>query len=134
MVTGEFPGYHWIYWAGPLLGSLLATGFYVLIKALEYETVNPGQDEPGDAPLEDLRKASSVTATATTTSHHHHQPLDSAGRPRDGEGAAPALPGDAGAPSPSYERERERRRSSVVDGTPESFSAGPELEAAAARD
>ena len=132
-MTGEFPGYHWIYWAGPLLGSLLATGFYVLIKALEYETVNPGQDEPGDAPLEDLRKASSVTATATTTSHHHHQPLDSAERPRD-ETAAPAAAGDAAAPSPSYERERERRRSSIVDGTPESFSAGPELEAAAARD
>ena len=132
-MTGEFPGYHWIYWAGPLLGSLLATGFYVLIKALEYETVNPGQDEPGDAPLEDLRKASTVMATATTTSHHHHQPLDSAGRPRD-ESTAHAAAGDAAAPSPSYERERERRRSSVVDGTPESFSAGPELEAAAARD
>ena len=33
-----------IYWIGPLLGSLLASGFYKLIKALEYETANPGQD------------------------------------------------------------------------------------------
>lgn len=33
-----------IYWVGPLLGSLLASGFYKLIKALEYETANPGQD------------------------------------------------------------------------------------------
>lgn len=33
-----------IYWVGPLLGSLLASGFYTLIKALEYETANPGQD------------------------------------------------------------------------------------------
>ena len=33
-----------IYWIGPLLGSLLAAGFYKLIKGLEYETANPGQD------------------------------------------------------------------------------------------
>jgi len=33
-----------IYWVGPLLGSLLAAGFYKLIKGLEYETANPGQD------------------------------------------------------------------------------------------
>jgi aquaporin related protein len=44
VVTGIFPKYHWIYWIGPILGSLLASGFYVIIKALEYETVNPGQD------------------------------------------------------------------------------------------
>jgi aquaporin related protein len=29
---------------GPILGSLLASGFYKLIKMLEYETANPGQD------------------------------------------------------------------------------------------
>jgi hypothetical protein len=39
-------GWHldWIYWLGPLLGSVLAVGFYKFIKALEYETANPGQD------------------------------------------------------------------------------------------
>ncbi|KAK8136698.1 aquaporin [Apiospora sp. TS-2023a] len=37
-------GTHWIYWVGPILGSLLASGFYLLVKALEYETVNPDQD------------------------------------------------------------------------------------------
>ena len=40
----SFPGYHWIYWLGPFLGSLLAVLFYRLIKILEYETANPGQD------------------------------------------------------------------------------------------
>jgi len=40
----EFPGYHWIYWLGPLLGSVVASGFYKLVKVLEYETANPGQD------------------------------------------------------------------------------------------
>jgi aquaporin related protein len=53
-VTGQFPGmyiclaviqpridivagYHWIYWIGPVLGSLLATGFYKLMKYGEYQ-------------------------------------------------------------------------------------------------
>ena len=39
-----FETYHWIYWIGPLLGSLLASGFYKFIKVLEYETANLGQD------------------------------------------------------------------------------------------
>jgi len=44
VVTGNFPSEHWIYWVGPLMGSLLAVGFYHFIKTLEYETANPGQD------------------------------------------------------------------------------------------
>lgn len=39
-----FPGYHWIYWLGPLLGSLLAAGFYRLAKYANYEEANSGQD------------------------------------------------------------------------------------------
>lgn len=44
VVAHQFQDYHWIYWIGPLLGSLLASGFYKFIKMLEYETANPGQD------------------------------------------------------------------------------------------
>lgn len=44
VIDHSFPGYHWIYWAGPILGSLLASGFYKFIKTLEYESANPGQD------------------------------------------------------------------------------------------
>ena len=44
-VHGEFPGYHWIYWAGPLLGAFLSTSFYLLVRKLEYWTVNPGADD-----------------------------------------------------------------------------------------
>lgn len=40
VVTHEFNSYHWIYWVGPVLGALLASVFYMFIKALEYETVN----------------------------------------------------------------------------------------------
>ncbi|EON66335.1 hypothetical protein W97_05728 [Coniosporium apollinis CBS 100218] len=44
VILGTFEGYHWIYWAGPALGSIVAVVFYRLIKVLEYETANPGQD------------------------------------------------------------------------------------------
>ena len=48
VVLGKFYHYHWIYWIGPILGSLLASGFYMFIKALEYETVNPEADDSGE--------------------------------------------------------------------------------------
>lgn len=44
VVAGKFPPYHWIYWAGPLLGSCLATAFYMFVRKLEYWTVNPHAD------------------------------------------------------------------------------------------
>ncbi|KAI0491034.1 aquaporin-like protein [Xylaria cf. heliscus] len=47
VATGSFPTYHWIYFIGPILGALVASGFYKFIKLVEYETVNPGQDDDG---------------------------------------------------------------------------------------
>src|ERR1700712_4172370 len=44
VVSHQFHSYHWIYWVGPILGALLASGFYKFIKMLEYESANPGQD------------------------------------------------------------------------------------------
>jgi aquaporin related protein len=44
VVTREFPSYHYIYWFGPVMGTLLAFGMYRIVKIVEYETVNPGQD------------------------------------------------------------------------------------------
>ncbi|KAF3034219.1 hypothetical protein E8E12_002028 [Didymella heteroderae] len=44
VVTRNFPGYHYIYWFGPFMGTLLAFGVYKIIKMVEYQTVNPGQD------------------------------------------------------------------------------------------
>ena len=48
VVLGAFNSYHWIYWVGPILGAMLASSFYMFIKALEYETVNPDQDGQGN--------------------------------------------------------------------------------------
>ncbi|PVH96134.1 aquaporin-5 [Periconia macrospinosa] len=44
VVTRSFPGYHYIYWIGPIMGSLLAWGVYKLVKLVDYQTINPGQD------------------------------------------------------------------------------------------
>ncbi|KAH8909362.1 MIP family channel protein, partial [Coniochaeta sp. PMI_546] len=44
VVTGDFPGYHWIYWVGPGLGALLASGFFIILKKLRYRECNPGPD------------------------------------------------------------------------------------------
>ncbi|CAI6338315.1 unnamed protein product [Periconia digitata] len=44
VVTHVFPGYHYIYWFGPLMGTLLAFAMYKIVKLVDYETVNPGQD------------------------------------------------------------------------------------------
>ena len=43
-VAHDFTSSHWIYWVGPFVGSVLAVGFYQLMKILEYEMANPGQD------------------------------------------------------------------------------------------
>ncbi|KIW15551.1 hypothetical protein PV08_05599 [Exophiala spinifera] len=44
VANSYFPPEHWIYWLGPLLGSLIASGFFWFIKSCEYQTANPGQD------------------------------------------------------------------------------------------
>ncbi|KAL6713666.1 Aquaporin-1 [Lecanora helva] len=44
VISHSFEHYHWIYWLGPILGSVLASSLYKLMKMLEYETANPGQD------------------------------------------------------------------------------------------
>lgn len=40
----SFPNYHWIYWVGPFLGSVIAFSIWKALKVLNYETCNPGQD------------------------------------------------------------------------------------------
>lgn len=35
VIAGEFYGYHWIYWVGPGLGSLVAVGFYKYVVSIK---------------------------------------------------------------------------------------------------
>ena len=63
-VVTSFPGYHWIYWLGPFLGTSLAFGAYSILKFLEYQTANPGQDEP------DLELANRTVEAPTDSAAH----------------------------------------------------------------
>jgi len=47
VAAASFESYHWIYWIGPLLGSLISAGFYHFIKFFNYAEANPGQDSAG---------------------------------------------------------------------------------------
>ena len=40
----SFESYHWIYWIGPIVGALAASGYDRLARYLRYEEANPGQD------------------------------------------------------------------------------------------
>ncbi|BDD61002.1 hypothetical protein MAP00_006086 [Monascus purpureus] len=65
VINTDFPGYHWIYWVGPLLGSLLASSFYAFLRLFQYQTVNPGQD------ADDVEKNGAVAnGTENPTSSH----------------------------------------------------------------
>ncbi|KAK5689781.1 Aquaporin-1 [Elasticomyces elasticus] len=52
VVLMDFESEHWIYWAGPAVGAVLAAGLYKFLKILDYERANPGQDaaKPGLMP------------------------------------------------------------------------------------
>ncbi|KAI6777634.1 aquaporin-2 [Emericellopsis cladophorae] len=43
VITG-FVRYHWIFWVAPCFGAVLAIGVYKLMKCMDYEDVNGGQD------------------------------------------------------------------------------------------
>ncbi|TGO49437.1 hypothetical protein BCON_0210g00180 [Botryotinia convoluta] len=45
LVQASFPGYHWIYWLGPALGSFLAAALYLGLKAMKYELVGGDADK-----------------------------------------------------------------------------------------
>lgn len=59
IATPYFSGYHYIYWFSPIMGSLLAGGYYKFVKAFNYEEANPGQDAPSER--EKARAAESTT-------------------------------------------------------------------------
>jgi len=50
VVTSFAKPNHWVYWVGPFIGSLLAAGFYTVLKRIDYGMLNPGQDFTDDGP------------------------------------------------------------------------------------
>ncbi|KAI0457138.1 aquaporin-like protein [Xylaria acuta] len=105
VATGSFPTYHWIYFVGPILGALVASGFYKFIKLLEYETVNPGQDDDGVSNNPRTFPDESVFKIHEEAAPHSHK------------GAVPGTSGSQGAPT---------SRGSTNVG---SYGEGPSMEA-----
>lgn len=66
-VVTSFVGYHWIYWLGPLMGAVLAFSLYRLLKWLEYQEANPGQDATNSDPE---RAEGKGQRHRPTVSHH----------------------------------------------------------------
>lgn len=64
-VVTKFVGYHWIYWLGPVLGSLLSYVVYAALKWLEYQSANPNQD--ADDAEKSIPTASSRSTARTGT-------------------------------------------------------------------
>ncbi|KAG9119763.1 hypothetical protein FRC07_005055 [Ceratobasidium sp. 392] len=51
VVTG-FDSRHWVYWVGPIIGSLMATALYAVLKYINYWNLTPNQDtqDPKESP------------------------------------------------------------------------------------
>ncbi|KAJ5771150.1 uncharacterized protein N7511_003201 [Penicillium nucicola] len=87
VINRSFPGYHWIYWVGPLLGSLLASGFYGLLCLVRWQNINPGQDH--NEWEAQARKQSMVPSETTMTDQVHS---DEARAPHQREASRELLP------------------------------------------
>lgn len=65
-----FPGYHWIFWLGPFLGTFLAFGVYSILKWLEYGTANPGQD------ADDVERANLAATLSKNAKYGQNGPVN----------------------------------------------------------
>ena len=70
IVNHSFTKYHWIYWAGPIAGVILAVLIYKLVKALEYETCNGEEHEQGKQLLPKANKNRKPLPVASLASVH----------------------------------------------------------------
>jgi aquaporin related protein len=85
-VNRHFHGYHWIYWVGPMLGALVASGFYKFIKVLEYETANPDQESEVAAVLSRGSNGSHTLSNGETVGRASKEWIDDSNRTANGSG------------------------------------------------
>ncbi|KAG8407333.1 Aquaporin-1 [Metarhizium acridum] len=79
-----FVGYHYIYWVGPLMGSLLAFAVYWVLKWLEYQSANPGQDD------DDVERGLPPVGATTFTQQQHQKPSHRSTNSEASDGTLPA--------------------------------------------
>ncbi|KAK5314535.1 Aquaporin-1 [Exophiala xenobiotica] len=91
VVNHSFPGYHWIYWIGPFLGSLLAAGFYYLLEAFDWMTAIPGQDYDD---LETQMITPSKKTYRPNVAHAKLNGMDLLSSDKEGLNARPLVNGD----------------------------------------
>ena len=73
-----------IYWIGPILGTLLASGFYKFMKMLEYENANPGQDHDAKEQADSKRDKIRDRSESIVTLNQNHNAYDEHERNRLG--------------------------------------------------
>nr|OQO19978.1 hypothetical protein B0A51_11379 [Rachicladosporium sp. CCFEE 5018] len=87
VLNRHFPTYHWIYWLAPILGGILAAGFYKLTKFLELETAIGMR---GESALGHRRGVSNATAGGAMMGQAHRghvlQPVQEHGDLEKGTG------------------------------------------------
>ena len=84
----NFQGYHWIYWLGPVLGAVIAAGYYHFVKYLNYEDANPGQDSADgafDPNVEELEKQGSRMSPTQSRQMDYDQSRQSQSRQRNSQ-------------------------------------------------
>ncbi|EOA92214.1 uncharacterized protein SETTUDRAFT_153180 [Exserohilum turcica Et28A] len=92
VVTHDFQEYHYIYWFGPVMGTLLAFVVYKIVKWADYETLNPGQDfDDQEAAIfpwpEDLDNPEEVQRPVVLP--HQDSDVEKVNREQDGTDAEP---------------------------------------------
>lgn len=85
VVIRQFKSYAWIYYVGPFLGSILAAGFYKMMKVLHYETVVPGQDGDTEAAPAQMIDMSREKKNPNIQRNGRGPPLDSTQGPGIGD-------------------------------------------------
>lgn len=65
VINRSFPSYHWIYWLGPVLGSLMAVGWYYFLRVLRFQTCNPEQDADHEKEVHEGEGMMTVTGGGT---------------------------------------------------------------------
>ncbi|KAL8948569.1 MAG: hypothetical protein Q9222_005255 [Ikaeria aurantiellina] len=114
VVLHSFYHYHWVYWLGPVLGALLASAFYKFIKALEYETANPGQDFD-DRENEFFDPSRNTSRPIVNLVPDGSVSLQGGNSRPESEGLGPINPGssDMEQPPPPGTRDRQSRLSAI---------------------